>query len=136
MRWRISCDIDLSVSCAISCERYLICLFFCVESSISLIPAWKRQISKFGRMGGRGISNISTSHPLVFKYNVPSVQKKGNTQLHFSLFLFFPSKCCFQKIWTIFEVMVVYWWEANKLVSSVKLFGKATWENFSKPKAS
>ena len=50
------------------------------------------------------------------------------------MFLFFPSKCCFQKIWTVFEVMVVYWWDENKLVSSVELFGKATWENFSKPK--
>ena len=30
--------------------------------------------------------------------------------------------------------MVVYWWDENKLVSSVELFEKATWENFSKPK--
>ena len=37
MRSRIHCDIDLSVSCANSCERYFICPLFCVKSSISLI---------------------------------------------------------------------------------------------------
>ena len=105
MRSRIHCDIDPSVSCANSCERYFICPLFCVKSSISLIAACKRQMSNFGEMGGWDIGNISTSHPLFFKYNPPSVQKKGNTQLHFSLASFFPSKRCFPGF-----ALFLSWW--------------------------